>query len=63
MRTSRIRAPPKRELDTHVIEHAHEKLLRLLPLFIRTEPGKRLAQPEHDHLAAAVIQLEAKHSK
>jgi pyrimidine-specific ribonucleoside hydrolase len=51
------------QLDAHVIEHAHEKLLRLLPLFIRTEPGKRLAQPEHDHLAAAVIQLETKYSK
>jgi HD superfamily phosphodiesterase len=47
-------------LDAHVVEHAHEKLLRLLPEFIRTEPGKRLAQPEHDFIADHVAQLEAR---
>ncbi|KAJ1446686.1 hypothetical protein M885DRAFT_577253 [Pelagophyceae sp. CCMP2097] len=34
-----------------VAQHCDEKLLRLLPLFIRTEAGKRLAQPAHDFMA------------
>jgi len=31
-----------------VVQHCHDKLLRLLPHFIRTDKGKALAQKRHD---------------
>lgn len=37
-------------LKEKVIEHAKEKLLRLYPKFIITEPGKEIAKPLHDEM-------------
>jgi HD superfamily phosphodiesterase len=53
-------AASEADVDRHVVKHAHEKLLRLLPLFIRTAPGKRLAAPEHAFIAEYVAGLERK---
>jgi uncharacterized protein len=41
---------PEELLKQKVIEHAHEKLLRLKDEFIRTEKGKELAEPLHQEL-------------
>jgi hypothetical protein len=40
------------DLVQHVVEHSHDKLLRLTPEFIVTASGKFLAQPKHDEMAA-----------
>lgn len=44
-------------LAQYVREHAQEKLLRLKDHFIRTEPGKRLAEPLHQELLAVLAAL------
>lgn len=53
-------AATEAQVDRHVVKHAHEKLLRLQSEFIRTEPGKRLAAPEHAFIAEYVAKLEAR---
>lgn len=44
-------------LSKYVHDHAEEKLLRLKDHFIRTEPGKRLAEPLHGELIEALAEL------
>ena len=41
-------------LRKEVVKHCHEKLLHLLPEYIRTEPGKRLAAPLHQEIVTWV---------
>jgi len=36
------------EIEKNVVEHAKEKLVKLMPYFIRTEHGKELAKSGHD---------------
>lgn len=41
-------------VEAEVVQHCHDKLLRLLPEFIHTVPGRAIAQPHHDFLATWV---------
>jgi HD superfamily phosphodiesterase len=51
---------PKDKLVDRVKRHAEEKLLHLKDAYIRTEPGKKLAQPLHDELVESIKELEKK---
>lgn len=44
-------------LVKHVMKHADEKLLRLKDEFIRTEPGKRMAEPLHQEMIEGLEKL------
>ena len=48
---------PKELLKKRVLEHAKEKLLRLKAEFIRTEPGRKLAEPLHTEMIQQLEQL------
>lgn len=37
-----------------IIEHCHEKLLLLLPKYIHTDIGKKIAKPQHDYIVKFV---------
>lgn len=43
-------------VKAEVVQHCHDKLLRLLPEFIHTMPGRDIAKPHHDFLATWVAE-------
>lgn len=48
---------PHDELVKNVIDHANEKLLRLKDHFIRTNEGKRMAEPLHNEMVVLLKEL------
>ena len=46
------------DLKELILKYANEKLLRILPEFIRTEEGKKMAQPLHNEMIDILDNLE-----